>query len=104
MAITQLDCFRVTVWHRPREGLLFYANFSPDLSVRLRRDLGLAEDEDLGTHFGMYAPRAVKLESPGNREEPDFSSYYRDAEIPPGAVIDAIGVLHLPGSLYHFKR
>ena len=104
MAITQLDCFRATVAHEPHEGLLFYCSFTPDLKRRVFEREGIAEGEDFRERFGMYAPAHVALKAPEGRAAPDFSRYFEGEEIPEGAKINSLGVLEIPGSMYHFTH
>lgn len=99
--MTQLECFKATVEHRTHGEFLFYAGFCPSIAQRLKQKYGLSEEDDLREHFGMFAPVHVGLEA---EEGKDFSKYYRDVEIPEGAVFDSLGVLLLPGSMHHFKR
>ena len=104
MSLTQLEQFRATMAHEAHEGVLFYASFTPDLERRVREAHGLGPKDSLQEHFGMYAPVPVNLRPPDGLKPPDFSGYYRDIDIPEGAKIDAFGVLHTPGSLYHFTH
>ena len=104
MALTQLERFRATVEHRAHEGILFYASFTPDLEQRVRAAHGLGPKDSIQEHFGMYTPVPVNLRPPEGLVAPDFSGYYEDMEIPDGSRIDAFGVLHVPGSLYHFTH
>ena len=102
--MNQLDLFRATVAHEPHDGLLFYANFTADLGRRVREAEGLDESLDLRDHFGMYNPGMVGMKAPEGLEEPDFWVYYEDMEIPEGSYLDPNGVLHCPGSMYHFTH
>ena len=104
MALTQLEMFRATVEHREHEGVLYYASFTPDLDRRVREAHGLGATDSLQEHFGMYVPKMVVLRPPPDHAAPDFSGYYADVEIRDGATIDGFGVLHEPGSLYHFTH
>ncbi len=96
--------FRATVEHRQHEGVLYYASFTPDLERRVREAEGLGPQDSLQEHFGMYVPKMVGLRAPQDSVHPDFSAYYADVEMRDGAYIDAFGVLHEPGSLYHFTH
>ncbi len=104
MASTQLECFKATVSHEKHDGLLFYAHFSPDVDARLRERYGLDEDVSLREFFGMFDPVMLSLREPANYTTPNFRRYYEDIDIPEGASIDEIGVLHIPGSMHHFTR
>jgi uroporphyrinogen decarboxylase len=102
--ITQLDCFKATVAHQKHEGFLFYAEFTSDLRKHLRQKFGIGEEVNLKEYFGMFNPAVVVPKPPINYIAPDFSRYYTDMEIPLNAKIDAFGVLHIPGSMYHFTQ
>jgi uroporphyrinogen decarboxylase len=104
MAITQLDCFKATVAHHKHEGYLFYAEFTSALRKQLREKFKIAEEVILQEYFGMFKPQIVVPKPPENYIQPDFSKYYEGIEIPTNAKIDPIGVLHIPGSMYHFTH
>lgn len=105
MPLSQLECFRATVAHEPHEGFLFYADFTPDLERRLRERYRLPAERTLREHYGMFTPHMVSLRPPpGGPPKPDFRPYFADIEIPPNAFIGELGVLEVPGSLYHFTR
>ena len=104
MAMTQLECFQATITRQPHDAFLFYASFTPDLESRVRADQGLDATADLATHFGMFNPTGVGPKPPPDHKPPDYSRYYTDIDIPAHASIDSIGVLHLPGSTYHFTK
>ena len=53
MPLNELDLFRSAVDHRSHEGMLYYANFTPDLEDRVRRTHGLDGQKNLRDHFGM---------------------------------------------------
>lgn len=99
--MTQLDCFRATVNHEPHEGLLFYAGFTPDLERRVREGLGIG-DGDIRDFFGMYNPVMPEPKPPSGYTPPDYSGWFVDMDIPAGAFINHLGVLEIPGSMYHF--
>ncbi len=102
--LTQLEIFKKATAHEYTGQYLFYADFTPDLRERILKKFNLEKDADLREFFGMYNPEDVSLKRPKDYTEPDFSVYYRDVEIPEGAYIDSIGVLHVPGSMYHFTH
>jgi uroporphyrinogen decarboxylase len=104
MGISQLECFRATVQHQKHEQYLFYADFTPDLERRVREELGLSAETNLRDYFGMFNPQVVVPRPPENLVEPDFSQYYTGLEIPANAIINSLGVLCVPGSMYHFTR
>lgn len=102
MSTSQHDLFQATVGHRSHEGMLYYASFTPDLERRIRNAEGLAAEDDLCAHFGMWARPDVGLRPPPGLEPPDFSAYYRDVPMPEAAFVNRLGVLEVPGPLYHF--
>jgi len=104
MAINQLDCFRATVAHESHEGFLYHFGLTPDLHRRVREAHKLDEKADIAKFYGMFSPRSVGLRAPGEVKRPDFSVYFKDIEIPPRAYINGLGVLEVPGSLYHFTQ
>lgn len=104
MKSSQLECFRDTVAHRYPKQILFYASFTGPLDRTVRQGLKLGADVNLGEHFGMFGAKGIGLRPPPDRQKPDFSRYFKDVEIPPGAFINHLGVLETPGSLYHFTH
>ena len=102
MKLNQLEVFQATVLHKSHDEFLFYANFTPDLEIRVRDKLGIDKDIDLREYFEMYSPVQVNMKPPVNNTEPDFSKYFSDIKIPVGGYINSLGVLELPGSMYHF--
>ena len=100
----QREHFRSTVEHRPTGRFLFYAYFTPHLDGLLRAELGLGESVDLQEHFGMFKPEYVFPRAPESLCTPDYGRYYKDVVQPPGSRINEIGVLEIPGSVYHFTR
>lgn len=104
MAITQLDCFKATVAHEPHEGLLFKASFTPECERKLRQYLSLNAETDLKNYFNIFTPRGVSLQAPDALDKADCSEYFKDVDIPESAFINGLGVLEIPGSLYHFTQ
>ncbi|MFH1614085.1 MAG: uroporphyrinogen decarboxylase family protein [Planctomycetota bacterium] len=111
MPLTQLEQFNATIAHEKHENILFYADFTPDLADRVKKEYGLGDEFDLGEYcgpwrkeFGMFAPKVLMLRELAEYSKPDFTQYYEDIEIPDGATIDDIGVLLIPGSMHHFQR
>jgi uroporphyrinogen decarboxylase len=102
MKFNQLDIFRATVAHETHEEFLFYSNFTPDLEKRIRDKFAIDKDTNLREYFGMYSPVEVNLKAPDNYVKPDFREYFSDISIPNGAFINSLGVLEVPGSMYHF--
>ena len=52
----------------------------------------------------MFSPWGINLRAPEGRAKPDFSGYFQDVDIPENAFINGLGVLEIPGSLYHFTQ
>lgn len=102
--MTQLELFRLTCAHEPHEAVLFYANFTPEAKKAITKHLGLENDTDIREKTGMFNPAGVNLRNSGPLEKPDFSGYYEGVQQPEGSRIDSIGVLHVPGSMYHFTH
>lgn len=100
----QRDLFAATVAHEPHDPYLFYANFTPAADEKLRRAYGLAQTVDLRKTFNMYDPAEVSPQPPPDLVTPDFQHYFADMDIPSGAFINRLGVLEIPGSLYHFTH
>ncbi len=104
MSITQRDCFLRTVTHEPHEGILADASFSPDLARRLRERYGLAKNQSINRHFGLFEPQAVAPNLVEPMPESAFYPYYRDVDMPEGSSLNPNGVLHVPAECYHFKK
>lgn len=100
--MNQLDRFRATVAHEPHESLLYYAHFTPAAEQSLRSYLNLSDDTDLFSYFEMFHPVEVTLRPPEGAKSVDFSRYFADIDRPDRAFINHLGVLEIPGSLYHF--
>lgn len=104
--LNQLELFRSTISHTPHAEFLYKAGFTPHLREKLERKFRLKEGE-LAAHFGLFSPVGIgsnKARKDPVEERPDVAHYYRDLDLPEGAYIDHKGVLHLPGSLYHFTK
>jgi len=102
--MSQRDIFLKTVNHVITDKILYYANFAPDLESRLRQYLGFDSSIDLREYFGMYQPVSVGMRAPEHLQDIDFGHYYNDLSMPENSYIDHIGVLHVPGSMYHFTH
>ncbi len=99
---TQIECFRATVQHETHDSFLYYAGFTPELERRVRDEFGIG-DNDIRDYFGMYNPVMTEPEPPDGHFFPDYSHYFQDLDFP-GAFINHLGVLEVPGSMYHFTR
>lgn len=97
--MTDLECFRATVEHRPPARVLYHAGFTEDLR---RRVIEHAGTEDLGAHYGMVDLGGLAVERPEDLSPPDYSSYWEGEELPEGTTVNANGVAMVPSGLYHF--
>ncbi len=96
-----LERFRATVdGHRP-EGILYTADFTPDLRKRLVERAGT---NDLAGHFGLFEPVDISLRRPDDIVQTDYQEYYANESLPEGTRLDANGVAMIPGGFYHFCR
>ena len=100
--LTQLELFRATVAHEKTDQLLYYSKFTPDIEERVCSLYGVDNAAQLAEELGMFYPVHVNMDFIDDYIKPDFSEYYEDIEKPDGSVINEQGVLHLPGSMYHF--
>ena len=104
MSLSQLECFKATVEHKKHEGFLFYADCTPHLDNRVREEHGLTPEANLREYFGMYNPEDIRIRPAPNASKPDFSPYFEDLDIPDNAFINDLGVLEIPGSMYHYTQ
>lgn len=102
--MTQLDLFQATVSHKKEDGILFYADFTDDLKARVKAHYGIPEGQGLREFFGMFTPRSTGPRRIAPLPQHDYSVYYEGIAIPEGLRFSEGGVLHLPGSKYHFVR
>lgn len=104
VAVSQLERFWSTMRHEKPDELLFYMGFTPDLDARMREQLRLSPEDDLAARLGMFAPVNAVPAPPQSADSPDFSPYFSDVTMPDGSFINRLGVLEIPGSMYHFTR
>lgn len=102
--MNQLEIFKATIAHESHKQYLFYADFTPNLEEQVRDQLKIPNGVSPRAYFNMYTPVNVSLKSPRNLPSEDFSVYYEDVEKPGNAFINNLGVLNIPGSIYHFTR
>ncbi len=102
--MTQLEMFKATAEHREHERFLFYASFTPDLMERILTEYKADDVEAVSNEVGMFMPKYAGMKRPDDFQEPDFSGYFENEEMSKGAFINGIGVLNIPGSIYHFTR
>lgn len=103
MSLTQLELFNATVNHQAHDEVLFYAAFTPDLDSRIRQKHNLDDSVNVVDYFGMFNPTPIIIPE-NNSLQCDFEQYYEDVDKPEGTHLDANGVLHIPGSMYHFTH
>ncbi|HAX96101.1 MAG TPA: hypothetical protein DCY35_06235 [Prolixibacteraceae bacterium] len=93
--------------HKSHNGHLFYAGFTSDLALRLSQHLGVKPGEIRKT-LRMYIPTAIPpraLDQTDSVElERRFGKYFEGEARPSGSYLDDKGILHTPGSLYHFTH
>jgi uroporphyrinogen decarboxylase len=101
--MNQLECFHATTEHRKHPEFLFYAGFTPDLEKRICEEFDIGTG-DIRDFFGMYNPVMPEMLPPKDYKFPDFSDYFQEMQPPENSFINHLGVLEIPGSLYHFTR
>jgi uroporphyrinogen decarboxylase len=102
--LTQYQIFKNSVNHINTGRFLYYARFTPHLDKKLRKDLNIGVEVSLYEHFHMYNPVELSLDDTQYFNKENYMSYYSDVEKPEGSVINEIGVLQIPGSMYHFTK
>ena len=102
--MNQWQLFQATMEHREHESWLYYLSFTPNLEKAFLKHTGLPDMEAVREHFGIWQERFVQPRQAKEPDKPDFSRYYSDVKIPDDAYIDSLGVLHVPGSMYHFTH
>lgn len=103
---TMRERFHQTVNHQSHPDLLYHAGFTPDIHRRVCEHVGVSPGE-LPDHFGLFVPAGVGNRSGENsslEERPDLAGYYEGERVPEGSFLDSFGVLHVPGSSYHFTH
>jgi uroporphyrinogen decarboxylase len=100
----QLSLFQKTINHKYTNRFLFYARFTPALDRSIREAFNLSREADLYDHFQMFHPRELSLDESSCFDAEKYWSYYADYVNYPGATLNEIGVLQIPGSMYHFTK
>ena len=105
--MTERELFALTMAHKPHGKIMYDANFIESCEEKCVRELGLAKGTNIREHFGCYFhhdcyPIQAMNGDPGFQF--DFMKYYKDIDIKPGSRLDGNGVLHEPGSLFHFTH
>jgi uroporphyrinogen decarboxylase len=103
--MTQLELFHKTMAHEYTGRFLFHCGFIAETFRKFREKYNLPEDVSLSERFGTFEPWAVELTPPEHTlPKRDFTRYFKDMEIPPGAFINNLGVLEVPGGFFHFTQ
>jgi uroporphyrinogen decarboxylase len=105
--MTDRELFQTSIRHEPADRFLYYFGSTPPLERKVRDQLGIPSATSLREHFGCFAPVDVPIDlapegDPGLSY--DFNAHYEDVKRPEGSFLDENGVLHVPGSMYHFDR
>ena len=101
---SQLELFRAVMAHEDSGKVLFYANFSPNIDVKLREKYQLSEDVSLRDYFGMFNPQLFDLAERFGETPEKYQAYYDDIDITDGSRIDNRGVLRLKEQGQHFSK
>jgi len=96
---TDLENFQATTSHRAPGRILFHASFTPDLHQRLIQHFGT---DDFGGRLGMTWPVELGAGLKNVPPAPDYSPYWHNDKLPPGAFINSLGVAEIPSGFYHF--
>ena len=106
--MNQLELFHATVRHEPHPGFLYRANFTPAITLKLCEHLKIQSAWEIPGKLGLYSPVPVQPASLDNNTpealEERYGHYYHNMDRPDGSYISGNGVLHVPGSLYHFTH
>ncbi|HBP38437.1 MAG TPA: hypothetical protein DD640_06800 [Clostridiales bacterium] len=104
--MTQLEVFQATVDHRKVEKPLFYADFTQDLLRRVRQFCDIPQGTGTRDFFGMFRPADVSPYEPSQAATRYdlLEPYYTGCSQYDPARVNCLGVLEVPGSLYHFTR
>jgi len=96
---TDLENFLAATNHEKPERILYAANFTDDLSNRVREHIGA---DDINAHYGYFCPAGVGLKPPADHQPIDYSSYWEGQDLPDGTFFDGYGVAMVPSGFYHF--
>ncbi len=88
-----------TVAHRRPRQILYYASFVDDLRRRVIEHIGT---DDIGGHYGFFAPAWIGPARPDDLPPLNFDQYWQDEDLPDGTRIRADGVAQRPSGFYHF--
>jgi uroporphyrinogen decarboxylase len=105
---TQLEMFTNTINHIPTGNFLYRTSFTTDLKTKIKDRLSIRSDESLIEELGFFNPVTVQPEpkwKPTQEEiNEKFEKYFTGIDRKQGTYIDARGVMHIPGSMYHFTH
>ena len=106
MKMSQRELFQATLAHEPHEDFLFYTSFTPDLYQRFAAYMQPIPEEEIAEHLGMFKPvnATPKLcaELDETLLEQRYGQYFAAEERLEGSFLNRLGVLEVPGSIYHF--
>ncbi len=101
--ISDIDLLKATARREKCERMFYYADFVPAAYENAAKHFNLQEGEDLWKKLGFFR-RGHLYPERKQAAAHDFSQYFADIAIPEGVSISDDGVLHLPGSMYHFTH
>ncbi|MCY2925447.1 MAG: hypothetical protein NT031_08410 [Planctomycetota bacterium] len=99
--MTKYENFRAVVEHRRPEWTPFNMHFTPDLEKRVIEHIGT---NDIAGHYGLDQLAWVSWKAPEGFCWPDHRKYWEGFAMPPGACINGLGVVEVPGGVHHFTR
>lgn len=102
--MTDLELFNSTMKHQHTGRFLYKADYIGGMLTKMQEATGLTDSWQISERYGAFVPVGVALTPPVTIEQPDFSHYFSDIEIPDNAFISGLGVLEIPGSIFHFTR
>ncbi len=102
--MTQRELFAATLAHRSTGRFLYYAGFIAETEAALRKYVNMKPEESVAERFGCFVQQNVTLREPDGHRPPSFERYFADMERPAGARINWLGVLEIPGSVFHFTH
>lgn len=97
---TDREQYKATTEHRRPARILYSFSMTEDLARRVREHIGT---KDYQHHYGLMNTVNVGLRRPDHLPPLDFSSYWKDQQLPPGTTINAHGVAMVPSGFYHFR-
>lgn len=96
---TDLEQYKATTEHRRPARILYSFSMTEDLARRVTEHIGA---NDYQRHYGLMNRVNMGLRRPDHLPPLDFSSYWKDQQLPPGTTINVDGVAKVPSGFYHF--